>query len=99
VNCPNPQVALTKARTPAPVSPCGEDHSGLVELAKDADQVAARGATGAAVIHLEHFLVGVDHQLLVDADLTELVLDDGNALAVMLAQDTVQQRRLAGSRE
>ena len=62
----------------------------------DADEVAAHGAADAAVVHLEHFLVGADDELVVDADLAELVDDDGVALAVRLAQDAVEQRRLAG---
>ena len=63
----------------------------------DADQVAAHGAADAAVVHLEHFLVGADDELVVDADLAELVDDDGVALAVRLRQDAVEQRRLAGA--
>ena len=31
------------------------------------------------------------------SDLAELVLDHGDALSVLLAEDTVQQRRLAGA--
>ena len=62
---------------------------------ENADQVAAHGTADAAVVHLEHFFVGADHQLVVDADLAEFVDDDGVALAVRLAQDAVQQRRLA----
>ena len=63
----------------------------------DADQVAAHGAADAAVVHLEHFLVGADDEFVVDADLAELVDDDGVALAVRLGEDAVQQRRLAGA--
>jgi hypothetical protein len=48
----------------------------------DADQVAAHGAADAAVVHLEHFFVGADDQVVVDADLAELVDDDGVFLAV-----------------
>ena len=63
----------------------------------DAHQVAAHGAADAAVVHLEHFFVGVDDQLVVDADLAELVDDDGEFLAVRLRQDAVEQRGLAGA--
>jgi hypothetical protein len=52
----------------------------------DADQVAAHGAADAAVVHLEDFLVGIDHEVVVDAELAELVDDDGVFLAVLLAQ-------------
>ncbi len=57
------------------------------------------GATDAAVVHLEHFLVGVDEQLRVDADLAELVDDHGIALAVVLGEDAVEERGLAGAEE
>ena len=63
----------------------------------DADQVAAHGAADAAVVHLEHFLVGADDQLVVDADLAELVDDHGVFLAVRLGQDAVEQGGLAGA--
>ena len=52
----------------------------------DADQVAAHGAADAAVVHLEHFLVRADHEVVVDADLAELVDDDGVFLAVRLGR-------------
>ena len=51
----------------------------------DADEVAAHGAADAAVVHLEHFLVGADDQFVVDADLAEFVDDDRITLAVRLA--------------
>ncbi len=63
----------------------------------DADEVAAHGAADAAVVHLEHFLVGADDEFVVDADFAELVDDDRVALAVRLAEDAVQERRLAGA--
>ena len=55
------------------------------------------GAADASVVHLEHFLVGVDDQLVVDTDLAELVDDDGEFLAVRLGQNAVEQRGLAGA--
>jgi hypothetical protein len=63
----------------------------------DADEVAAHGAADAAVVHLEHFLVGADHEVVVDADLAELVDDHGVALAVRLGEDAVEERGLAGA--
>ena len=56
----------------------------LHQVAEDADQVAADGAADAAVVHLEDLFLGADDQLLIDADLAELVLDDG-LLAVLPA--------------
>ncbi len=67
----------------------------LHQAGDHADQVAAHRAADAAVVHLEHVLVGADHQVVVDADLAELVDDDGVAFAVILGQDPVQQGGLA----
>ena len=47
----------------------------LHQALDDADEVAAHGAADAAVVHLEHFLVGADDELVVDADLAEFVDD------------------------
>src|SRR5215510_3301858 len=83
--------------------PGGFDDDG-VELAlpahqpvDDAHEVAAHGAADAAVVHLEHFFVGADDELVVDADLAEFVDDDGVLLSVRLRQDAVEQRGLAGA--
>ncbi len=67
----------------------------LHELAEDADEIAAHRAADAAVRSLEDFLFGPDDDLVVDADFAELVLDDGDALAVLLGQNSVQQRGFA----
>src|SRR5262249_29803866 len=82
----------------------GLDNDG-VELAlaphqaiDDAHEIAAHGAADAAVVHLEHFLVGAHDQVVVDADFTKLVDDDGKLLPVLLRQDAVEQRRLAGAK-
>src|SRR6202012_538004 len=63
----------------------------------DADEIAAHGAADAAIVHLEHFLIGADDEVVVDADLAEFVDDHGVFLAVVFRQDTVQQRGLAGA--
>src|ERR1700730_11625106 len=63
----------------------------------DAYEVAAHGAANAAVVHLEDFLVGIDHEVVVDAELAEFVHDDGVFLAMLLAQDAVEQGGLAGA--
>src|SRR5262252_5303546 len=83
--------------------PGGLDDDG-VELAlpahqpvDDAHEVAAHGAADAAVVHLEYFFVGADDEIVVDADLTEFVDDDGVLLPVRLRQDAVEQRGLAGA--
>ena len=82
--------------------PRGLDND-FVELAlaahqavENAHQVAAHGAADAAVVHLEHLLVGADDEVVVDADLAEFVDDDGVFLAVRLGEDAVEQGGLAG---
>ena len=62
-------------------------------------RVSAHRAADAAVRHLEDLLVGVDDEGLIDTDLPVLVLDHGDALAVLLAQDPVEQGRLSGAEE
>ncbi len=69
----------------------------LHQPVQDADEVAAHGAADAAIVHLEHFFVGADDQVVVDADLAEFVDDDGVFLAVVFRQDAVEQRGLAGA--
>ena len=69
----------------------------LHQPVEDADEIAAHGAADAAVVHLEHFLVGADDELVVDADLAELVDDHGIFLAVLLGEDAVEERGLAGA--
>ncbi|MFK4715567.1 hypothetical protein ABIF56_006269 [Bradyrhizobium elkanii] len=69
----------------------------LHQAVHDADEVAAHGAADAAIVHLEHFLIGADDEVVIDADLAEFVDDDGVFLAVVFRQDAVQQRGLAGA--
>src|SRR5688572_24732360 len=71
----------------------------LHELAEDADEVTAHRAADAAVVGLEQFLFGADHELAVDTDLAEFVLDDRDALAVFLREDAVQQRGFSGAKK
>ena len=63
----------------------------------DANQVAAHGAADAAIVHFENFLVRIDDEVAIDADLAELVDDDGELLAVRLRQDAVEKGGLAGA--
>jgi hypothetical protein len=62
-------------------------------------RIAAHRAADAAVVGLEELLLGADHELAVDADLAELVLDDRDPLAVLLRQDAVEQRGFSGAKE
>jgi len=53
-------------------------------LPRNADQVAADGYKQMQpVVHLENLFLGADDQILIDADLSKLVLDDGDAFAVL----------------
>ena len=71
----------------------------LHQPGEDAEEIAADGAADAAIVHLEDLLVGLDDELVVHADLAELVLDDGDLLAVLLREDAVEQGGLAGAEE
>ncbi len=71
----------------------------LHQPAEDAEEIAAHGAADAAVVHLEDLLVALDDELVVHADLAELVFDDGDLAAVLLGQDAVEQRGFAGAEE
>src|SRR5260370_11143825 len=63
----------------------------------NAHEIAAHRAADAAVVHLEDFFVGADDEVVVDADLAELVDDDSVLVPVRLRQDAVEERRLAGA--
>ena len=69
----------------------------LAQLAEHTDQVATHGAADATVGGLEDLFLGTDHQFMVDGHFAEFVLDDGDALAVLLREDAVEQRGLAGA--
>ena len=69
----------------------------LQQALDDPDEIAAHGATNAAVVHFEHFLVGVDDQIIVDADFAKFIDDDGELPAMILGENAVQKRRLAGA--
>ena len=85
--------------------PCGF-HQHVVELvaalhkiAEYPNQVSAHRAADATVRHLEDLLVSVDDEGLIDADFPILVLDHGDALAVLLSQDPIEQGRFPGTEE
>ena len=71
----------------------------LQQPAENADEVTAHAAADAAVVHLEQFLLALDHELVVDPDLAEFILDHGELLPVMFGEDAVEQRCLAGAEE
>ena len=71
----------------------------LHEVAEDANEVAANRAADAPVVHFKKLLVGIDDQLVVDAHLTEFILDDGNFEPVLLSENAVQQRGFSSPEE
>ena len=67
--------------------------------AEDADEITADAAADAAVVHLKNLLVALDHELVIDPDLPELVLDHGQLAAMLLGKDAIEQGGLAGAEE
>jgi hypothetical protein len=67
------------------------------QIIEDAHKIAANRAADAAIVHLEHFLVGADHEVVVDADFAEFIDDHGVFLAVRLGEDAIEQGGLAGA--
>ena len=60
-----------------------------------ADEVAPHGAAHTAVVHLKKLFTGTVDQIGVNADGAKLIDDDSVALAVVAAQDVVEQCGLA----
>ena len=69
------------------------------ELQQHPQQVSLDGAADAAVVHLEDLFFRRHDEVVVDADLAELVDDHGDAVSVRRGEDAVQQRGLAGPRK
>ena len=74
----------------------------VLEGEQRSDQVAADGAADASVVHGDDVLLLLDvlaDEGVVDGDGAELVLDDGDELAVVALEDVVHERGLAGAQE
>ncbi len=69
----------------------------LHQIAQDADQIAADGAADAAVVHFKELFFGVDHEFMIDADLAELVLDHGDAQAMIFGENAVEESGFASA--
>ena len=69
----------------------------LHEAGQHPDEVAAHRAADASIVHLEDFLVGADDEVVVDSHLAELIDDDRITPAMVLREDAVQKRGLAGA--
>ena len=70
------------------------------EAAEHVHQVAANRAAEASVVEEHDVLLPIlleRDELAVDVNLAKLVLDDHDALSVVARENTVQERRLAGS--
>jgi len=83
---------------------CGLDNDriklalALHQAFDDADEIAAHRAADAAIVHLEHFFIGTDDQIIVDADLAEFIHNDRIFMAMLFGEDAVKQSGLAGSK-
>mmetsp|Transcript_2132 Transcript_2132/g.6575 ORF Transcript_2132/g.6575 Transcript_2132/m.6575 type:complete len:291 (-) Transcript_2132:97-969(-) len=74
------------------------------ELLEHGDQVRTDRAADAAVHHLDDLLIRLHLRVLlkqhvIDANIAELILDDGDLLAVLCGEDMVEQGGLAASEE
>ena len=67
------------------------------QAVKDADQIPAHGTADATAVHLEQFLVDVEHGVVVNAGFAEPVDNHGVLLVVLLGQNAVQGGRPAGT--
>ena len=73
--------------------------STLHQVAEDTNEIATHGAADTAVVHLEDFLIGVDHKFVINADLAAFILNHSNALAVLGSEDVVEKRRFSRAEE
>jgi hypothetical protein len=65
----------------------------LHEVPKNADQIPAHCAADAPIVHLKQFLLCIDHQLMVDPDLTKLIFDHRNSQAMVFTQNSTAETR------
>jgi hypothetical protein len=59
------------------------------QVAKNPNQIAPDRATYAAIVHLEDFFIGIDDQGVVNANLAELILDNGYSLAMLFTENAI----------
>src|SRR5262249_205923 len=67
------------------------------QVVENANEIAAHSAANTAIVHFKNFFVGPDHAIVIDADFADFIDDEGVFLGVVLGQDPVEQRRLAGA--
>ena len=63
----------------------------LHQMTENADQITPNGAADASVVHLEDLFFGANDQIVINADLAELIFDHRDLLAVIFGQDAVEQ--------
>ena len=63
------------------------------------EQLSVDRAADAAVAQLHHVLAGGHHEVVVDADLAELIHQNGRLHALLVGEDVVEQRGLACTEE
>ncbi len=74
----------------------------LSQASQNSYEITTHRAADAAIVHFKNFFVGINihiYQGVVDANLSKLVLNDCDPLAVVLIQDVVQQRSLASTKK
>jgi hypothetical protein len=69
------------------------------ELKKAAQEIAAHGAADAAIVHLYHLLLRFEQEVMVNADLPELVDDHADTPPVIGGKNPIEQRRFARAQE
>ena len=74
---------------------CIEPARPLHQVLHHTDQVAAHRAADAAIVHFVDFLIGFHDEVVIDADLAELIDDHRIFAAMILGQNAVEQGRLA----
>ena len=68
-----------------------------MQVLEGVDEIAAHGAAQTAAVELDHGLVADLEEVVVEADLTELVDDDGGAGELRAPHQPLQEGRLAGA--
>ncbi len=67
------------------------------QATKNADEITAHAAADAAVVHLEEFLLALDHELVIDAHFAKFVFDHREFLAVVFGKNAIEERRFTGA--
>mmetsp|Transcript_70658 Transcript_70658/g.111839 ORF Transcript_70658/g.111839 Transcript_70658/m.111839 type:complete len:270 (+) Transcript_70658:635-1444(+) len=78
-------------------------HRSLHDLLETCNEISTDGATNAAVVHLNDILLHGQgssfNETVINADLTKLVLNDGEAFSMELMKDVIQKGRFTTTEE